>query len=336
MGISAVAFGEHDGQRVDQFTLTSETGAAVDILSYGVVVRDWRVPLATGPRSVVLGFEHFAAYPAHSPYFGALVGRVANRIGGGVFEMDGHRYQLATNEGAHTLHGGPQGLGRLVWAAEIDSRHNAVVFTLRSPDGAMGFPGVVDFTAIYSLAGNRLRLELAARPDRKTPISMVQHQYFNLGTGPDILDHSFQMLAGAYTEVDAELIPTGAILPVAGTQYDFRVPRTLRDKAGRVLDYDTNLVLDRDRDRGLPVATVTAPGDGPRLRLWTDRPGLQFYNGIYTDVPVPGLGGHRYGRYSGFCLEDQMFPDAVHHRHFPPIWHNPDHPYTHWCEIEIG
>jgi aldose 1-epimerase len=336
MGIAVVAFGTFEGKRVDQFTLQSDTGVGVDIINYGVAVRDWRVPVAGGLRTVVLGFEDFPAYESHSPHLGSLAGRVANRIGGASFEIEGERYTLPANERTHTLHGGPEGLGRIVWRAETDEAGNAVTFRHRSPDGAMGFPGNVDFTATYSLSGNRLRLDLAATTDRKTPISLVQHQYFNLGTGPHVLDHHFQINANAFTETDEDLIPTGAIVPVAHTHYDLRAERSLRDRAGKPLNYDLNLVLDQDRDLTQPVATVHAPERDLTLRLWTDRPGLQFYNGVYTDIPVPGLHGKHYGNHSGFCLEDQAFPDAVHHPHFPSIWYTPERPYSHWCEIEIG
>ena len=336
MAIAVEKFGEFAGQRVDQFTLRSDTGVEVDIINYGVAVRDWRVPVADGLRQVVLGFEDFPAYESHSPHLGSLAGRVANRIGGASFEIDGVTYRLPANEGSHTLHGGPEGLGRIVWEAAPDEARNTVRFTHRSPDGAMGFPGTVDFTATYSLAGNRLRLEIAATTDRKTPISVVQHQYFNLGTGPDVLDHRYQINANAFTETDEDLIPTGAIIPVARTQYNLQQPRTLRDAAGKPVRYDVNLVLDAGRDPGEPVATVQGPDGALTLQLWTDRPGLQFYNGVYTDIPVPGLGGRHYGNHSGFCLEDQAFPDAVHHSHFPSVWYSPDRPYSHWCEIEIG
>jgi aldose 1-epimerase len=234
------------------------------------------------------------------------------------------------------LHGGPEGLGRIVWSAEPDEKRNAVSFTHRSPDGAMGFPGNVDFTVTYSLSDNRLRLEMQARTDRKTPISLVQHQYFNLGTGADVLDHSYQIWANAFTETDEDLIPTGLIVPVARTQYDLRKPRTLRDWAGKPVKYDVNLVLDQTRDIKDPVAIVTGPDNALRLKLWTDRPGLQFYNGVYTDIPVPGLNNKHYGNHSGFCVEDQAFPDAVHHPHFPSVWYWPGKDYSHWCEIEIA
>ena len=336
MSIAQRIFGDHQGRAVHHYTLTSETGVEVDLIDLGVVVRDWRVPVAGGRRSVVLGYDRLEDYLQHSPHFGAVAGRVANRIAGGRFEVDGKSYQTPTNENGHTLHGGPGGLGHTVWQSQPDAANNAVVFTHDSPDGHMGFPGNVQFKAVYTLKGNRLILELSALPDRKTPISLVQHQYFNLGGGPDVLDHSYAFKVSAYTQTDKDLIPTGAILPVEGTQYDLRTPRTLRDADGQPIKYDINLVIDRDRDPADPVAVVKSPSGDLTLKLWTDREGLQFYNAVYTNTAVPGLGGEPYRPHSGFCLEDQSFPDAVHHKHFAPIWHSPERPYAHRCEIEIG
>lgn len=334
MAISVKAVGDFGGRRVDEYRLVSDTGAEVDILTWGVVVRDWRVPLkAGGQRSVVLGFPSFGPYPEHSPHFGSLAGRVANRIKGGTFELDGVRYDTPKNWNGHTLHGGDEGLGHVVWDAAPDNATNSVSFTHFSPDGHMGFPGNVQFRAVYTLTGNRLRLDLSAITDKATPINVVQHQYFNLGTGTDILDHTFEITADRYTELGEKLIPTGRILPVAGTQWDFRTPRTMRDAAGNPIEYDGNVVLPEDRSFADPVATVTGP-DGLRLRLWTDRPGLQVYNGVWTDVHLPG--GPDFGKHSGFCLEDQDFPDAVNNPNFPSIVCTPDSPYSHWCEIEIA
>jgi aldose 1-epimerase len=162
----------------------------------------------------------------------------------------------------------------------------------------------------------------------------VQHHYFNLGTGADVLDHRYRVAASTYTELGDDLIPTGAILPVEGTQWDLRIPRSFRDPTGAPVEYDGNLVLDTGGDAAQPVAVVEAPDGALTLRLWTDRPGLQVYDSVTTDVSVPG--GARFGRFSGFCLEDQDFPDAVNHPHFPSIIHGPDDPYRHRCEIEIA
>jgi aldose 1-epimerase len=337
MAIAVSTFGDFNGKRVDQFHLKSDTGVEVDIIGYGVAVRDWRVPVAGGLRSVVLGFETFAPYPEHSPHFGSLAGRVANRIKDAAFDLNGKTYTLPANAGALHLHGGPEGLGRQVWQGEADEANTTVRFTHFSPDGAMGYPGNVNFEAYYTLSGNRLKLELRATTDTATPISLVQHQYFNLGAGPDVLDHTIQVNSSAYTELGKDdLCPTGAILPSRGTQYDLRAPRTMRDGSGNPVDYDIGMALDTGRSHEDPVATVTGPDGALTLKLWTDRPGLQVYNSVWTDIPVPGLNGKRYGKHAGFCLEDQSFADAVHNPHFPNIIHSPERPYSHWCDIEIA
>lgn len=336
MSIAINQIGTYQGQRVDEARLVSNTGVEVSIFNWGVTVRDWRVPLADGLRPVVLGFESFEPYPLHSPHFGSLAGRVANRIAGSQFKLGDETFHLVANEGPNCLHGGPDGLGRVVWDMEPDSSNNALRFSYTSPDGEMGFPGEVRIEAVYRLKDNRLHLDFFATTDRPTPLSLVQHQYFNLGTGADVLDHSVTIDASAYTEVDDALLPTGALLPVDGTPYDLRRARTLRDASGAPVDYDLNLALRTGRDPAKPVASVTGPDGVLRLDLYTDRPGVQFYNGVMTDCPVAGLEGRRYGKYSGLCLEDQAFPGALSHAHFPSILITPDRPYRHSCAIEIA
>lgn len=336
MGIDVSTFGEHQGKRVDQFKLVSDTGVAVDIIGFGVAVRDWRVPVAGGERSVVLGFDRLEDYVEHSPHFGALAGRVANRIKGASFVIDGVTYKLPPNAGELQLHGGEEGIGRQVWSGQVDSANNAVRFTHFSPDGAMGYPGNVNFSATYSLRGNKLHLELTATTDRATPISLVQHQYFNLGTADTVLDHTIQVNSSAYTELGEDLAPSGAILPSKGTIYELRQPRTMRDANGAPVDYDMGLVLDTGRKHADPIATVVSPDKDLTLKIWSDRPGVQVYNGVWTDITVPGLNGKTYRKHAGFCLEDQNFADAVHNPHFPNVIHSPDRPYSHWCDIEIA
>jgi aldose 1-epimerase len=339
MAIASRAFGETGGKRVDQFTLEGDDGLAVDIITWGGVVRDWRVPVAGRPRSVVLGFDDLQSYLDRSPYFGALVGRVANRIEGARFDLDGKTYRLPANwpdPPRHALHGGPQGFSRLIWDAEPDEAGNRVRLSLRSPDGAMGFPGNVEVTATYTLTGHRLRLDFHATTDRRTPISLVQHHYFNLGATDTVLDHTVEVNATHFTPTRADLIPTGEILPVDGTPWDLRRPRTMRDAAGAPLDYDGNVVLAGTRDKADPVARVTGEDRALTLALWTDQPGLQVYNGVWTPEGLVGLGGKRYAKYSGFCLEDQAFPDALHHPNFGSIICEPGSDYSHWCEIEIA
>ncbi|MET3927577.1 aldose epimerase family protein [Devosia sp. 2618] len=336
MAIAVSNFGEFRGKRVDQFRLVSATGVTVDLIGYGVAVRDWRVPVAGGERSVVLGFDTFEAYEKHSPHFGSLAGRVANRIKDASFDLNGKTYQLAANLGTLQLHGGEEGLGRQVWDGQVDEANNSVRFTHFSPDGAMGYPGNVNFSATYTLKGNRLKLELSATTDQATPISLVQHQYFNLGTTADVLDHTIQVNSSAYTQLGDDLAATGAILPSRGTIYDLRTPRTMRDSAGKPVDYDIGMALDTGRNNTDPVATVVSPDKDLTLKLWTDRPGVQVYNGVSTNVPVPGLNGATYGKNSGFCLEDQAYADALHNPHFPNVIYSPERPYRHWCEFEIA
>ena len=329
--------GTFNGKPVEELVLRSDTGVEVALINWGVVVRDWRVPVAGAPRHVVQGFETFEPYPEHSPYFGALVGRVANRIKDSTFTLDGKTYDLPASEGPNHLHGGPEAIGRQVWDMELDSANNSVRFTHESPDGAMGYPGTIAFEVVYTLKGNKLRIEMSGMPDRPTPISLVQHQYFNLGETDTVLDHVVHLPdAVARTVAGPDLIQTGAIVPVANTVDDFLTPRSMRFGAGRGIDYDLNYILRTSRSVNDPVAIVTGEDGALTFKLFSDRPAVQFYNGVGTDVSVPGLGGKRYGKNSGFCLEDQMYPGALHNPHFPNIICTPDTPYRHWCEIEIG
>ncbi|WP_163266111.1 aldose epimerase family protein [Chelativorans alearense] len=328
--------GTFEGRDVFEATLESETGVSIAVIGYGAVIRDWRVPVEGGMRSVVLGFDRFEDYPAHSPHFGSIAGRVANRIGGARFILNGREYRLPANEGPNHLHGGPKGLGRQVWDMALLPDEGGVRLSLSSPDGEMGYPGKLDISVTYRLAGNRLRIDFAADTDAPTPVNIVQHNYFNLMGEGDVRDHLLQVAANAYTVPGDDLIPTGEIRPVADTHLDLRKPRPLKDEAGEPVAYDNNLVLDTGRDLSAPVAVATAPDGSLTLALKTDQPGLQVYTGGMMNIPVPGLGGRRYPRFGGLCLEDQNFPDAINNPHFPSPVVTPERPYRHWCEIEIG
>lgn len=337
MAIAVNRMGTFQGRPVDEAVLLSDTGVRVHLMNWGVSVRDWQVPVVGGLRGVALGFDRFDPYPDHSPHLGSLAGRVANRIRGAQFVLNGRTYILPSNQDGLHLHGGPEGLGRQVWDMAPDSAANAVKFSLFSPAGHMGYPSNVQFTAIYSLSGNRLKLQLSGMPDAPTPISLVQHIYFNLGLTETICDHSVQMpSAVARTLSGPDLVPTGVIQPVGGTVDDFLSPRTMRDANGTPQQFDLNYVLATGRDPAAPIAIATGEDGALTLKLWSDRPGLQFYNAVWTDIIVPGHNGRIYGRNSGFCFEDQMFPDALHNPHFPDIICTPDRPYSHSCEIEIA
>ncbi len=337
MAIAINRVGTDKGKPVDEAVLESTSGVRIAFLNWGCVLRDWQVPVAGKPRHAVLGFDSFEPYPDHSPYFGAIVGRVANRIRNASFVLDGKTYKLPANEGPNQLHGGPEGIGRKIWTLEPDSAANALKFTYLSPDGEMGYPGAVKFEVTYTLTGNRLRLEMAGTPDAPTPISMVQHHYFNLGLTETVLDHMVHMpYSVARTVAGSDLILTGEIVPVADTINDFLHPRIMRFGTGRGIGYDLNFVLSTGRDPADPIAIATGEDGALTLQLWSDQPGLQFYNGKWTDVDVPGFEGRRYGENAGLCFEDQMFPDALNNPHFPTIIATPDKPYRHWCEFEIA
>lgn len=336
MGVTSERFGEFRGRAVDRFTLAGDAGIEVDVITYGAAISGWRVPVAGGLRPVVLGFERFDAYVESRAHMGAVVGRVANRISGARFTLDGKTFALPANDGRNCLHGGPEGFAHQVWQAEPDTAGTALRLMLHSADGAMGFPGNVEVTVTWRLEGHTLSLAIDAVADRPTPLSLVQHLYFNLGTGPDILDHRYRIDAPAFTPNGPQLTPTGAILPVRGTRWDFRQGRTMRDATGAPEPYDGNFVLPPDRDLEVPVAEVSSPDEVLRLRLWTDRPGLQLYNSPFVRHAAPGPGGRRFGSFSGFCLEDQALPDALANPHFPSIIHGPDRPYRHRCSIEIA
>ncbi len=327
--------GVFNGQDIHEVVLTSQTGVSVAILTYGALIRDWRVPVAGEMRPVVLGFDEFSSYPDHSPYFGAIAGRVANRIGGARFTLHGAVYDLPANEGPNHLHGGPEGIAHQIWRIAEESE-TSVTLTLFSPDGAMGYPGDLEIAVTYRLEGNRLEIDFAAETDRPTPVNIVQHNYFNLMGRGDVLDHRLSFAAGAYTELGEGQIPTGAILPTKGTELDFREARTMRQTDGSGQKIDCNFVLDTRRDQTEPVAMAEAPDGSLTLRIYTDQPGLQVYNGWKLDVAVPGLDGAQYHAFSGLCLEDQNFPDAINNPHFPTPVVTPEEPYRHWCAIEIA
>ena len=273
-------------------------------------------------------------YPEHSPYFGAIVGRVANRIGKAKFSLDGATYALSPNEGANQLHGGPKGFGVRNWTiAAYDGK--SVTLTLDSPDGDMGYPGALDVSVTYTLNGHRLDLEFNATTSQATPVNITQHNYFNLMGQGDVGGHTLWVAGHAYTRLDDEQIPTGEIVPVAGTDLDFTTPRSLSAPGGGTARIDHNFCLDTRRDPAAPVVVLTAPDNSLTLRLFTDQPGLQVYSGWKLDLDVPGLDGASYPECAGLCLEDQIFPDAINNPHFPSPVITPQAPYRHHCAIEI-
>jgi aldose 1-epimerase len=321
---------DETGRAVEEVVLES-SDAAVSILSFGCVTRDWRVDGPQGSLPMVLGFPRLEDYLHHSRSHGAIVGRVANRTAGAAFALDGETFHLTANEPPNHLHGGATGLGRRIWDMETDTAANTLYLSYHSPDGEEGYPGAVDFAVTFRLEGPRLICEMAGAPDRPTPINLANHNYYNLGGSGAIKDHSLWIAAREYTPPGPDLIPTGEILPLEGAGFDFSTEREIGDAR-----LDCNLVLDPARDRKRPAARGRCPRTGRQLELWTDEPGLQLFSASAMTIAVPGHGGETYGPYAGFCLEPQHFPDSLHNPDWPSIIAAPESPYFQRLVVEIG
>ena len=308
-------FGSADGVDIHEVTLASEAGTEARIITWGAVLRDLVIPTPEGGRHVVLGYERLEHYLSQPGNLGAIVGRYGNRIAGARFALDGRMVMLEANEGGNQLHGGSRGFGRRPWS--IVAREPAsLTLALVSEDGDMGFPGRLVAACTYRLVEPAtLRLELRATADQATPVNLTTHIYYNLDGSPSIADHRLTIHASHVTPTGPDLIPTGAVAPVADTSYDFRIERAV----GGAPDYDINYVLDRGLGQALSqAASVRSEKSGIGLELWTTEPGVQFYAGHKIASTVPGLGGASYGRNGGLCLEPQRWPDGPNRSYFPP------------------
>jgi aldose 1-epimerase len=308
-----------DGTAIEEVVLAAgETQARV--ITWGAVLRDLVVADRAGrPRRVVLGLRTLADYLHHSRNFGAVCGRVANRIGGARFVLDGIEHRLTPNlPGGHILHGGDGALGLKPWRI-VTAARDSVTLEIVSPAGEAGFPGTVTARCTYALPQpGVLQVILQAEADAPTPVNLAHHSYFNLGDGMTIASHRLHVAADFFTPTDAEGIPTGEVRSVAGTPYDFRAGRLLGGANAARPGYDINLVLARAGASGLMhAATLSSPDDDLRLELSTNAPGLQVFDAHTIAVPVAGLHGHPYAPRCGVALEPQFFPDAPNHAHFP-------------------
>lgn len=328
-------FGEADGRKVSLFTMTNGSGIRVALTNYGAAITELWTPDDSGRMAdVALGFDTLEQYRASTVYFGCMVGRCANRIARGRFEIDGRAYRLAANNGPNHLHGGVKGFDKVVWEARdfAGGDGEGVQFRYRSPDGEEGYPGNLDVTVEYVLTeSNELRITTEAETDAPTVVNLANHCYWNLA-GHDagtIHDHELTLHAERYTPVDSTFIPTGELAPVAGTLYDFRTPTAI---GARIEDlppvgptdpggYDHNYVLDGEPGLVRLAALLRDPVSGRTMRIRTDQPGVQFYTGNYLDG-VAGKGRAVYAKRAGLCLETQIFPDAVNRRGRPG-WPDP-------------
>jgi len=322
-GITKSDWGMADGKKVYLFMLVNAKGNEVTITNYGGTVTSFITPDKNGVKSsIIIGFDSLQPYLQHPPYFGALIGRYANRIGNAKFTLDGKTYQLAANNGENTLHGGLKGFDKVVWDATIPSDTiPSLVLHYLSKDGEEGFPGNLDVTVKYTLTeDNGLKIEYNATTDKPTPVNLTNHSYFNLSGDVEnsILNETLMIDADYYTPVDSTLIPTGEIQPVKGTPFDFTKPK----KIGRDIDevkggYDHNWVLNKKGDSLQLAAELADSISGRTMYVFTTQPGLQFYTGNFLDGKSINRGGKPINLHTALCLETQHFPDSPNKTNFP-------------------
>jgi aldose 1-epimerase len=327
-GVQQQPFGNVDGRAVTLYTLTNSHGMEVRAMNYGGIIVSIRVPDRSGhPADVVLGHETLDGYRPNPPYFGAIVGRYANRIANGSFKLDGETYSLPKNNGPNTLHGGTIGFDKVVWDGEPLNGKTGVAFSYFSKNGEDGFPGNLRVKVTYTLTNaNAIEIDYEATTDKATPINLSNHSYFNLkGEGEgDILDHEIMINADRFTPVDKNLIPTGELRSVKGTPLDFTQPTKIGARIDDTYEqlalahgYDHNFVINRQGGGLVLAARVYEPTTGRTLEVSTTQPGIQFYTGNFLDGTVTGKQGHVYKHRYGFCLETQHFPDSPNHPSFP-------------------
>jgi aldose 1-epimerase len=343
-GVSQAPFGTlPDGREAALFELRNGRGMTVCVSDYGGVVQSICVPDRDGQfGDVVLGFPTLDGYLGDKGYFGALIGRYANRIREGRFTLDGREYQLPINNPPNHLHGGPRGFDTVLWNAEpLAGGAPGVHLTHVSPDGYQGYPGRLSVETVYRLGdGRSLEVELAAETDAPTVVNFSQHTYFDLSAGTAAaMDHVLRLEADRFTPIDDALIPTGELAPVDGTRFDFRQPHRVGARIGeddrqlRIAGgYDHNFVLRKDGVAPALAARLEEPASGRVLELWTTEPGLQLYSGNFLDGSAEGKHGRTYGYRSGICLEPQHFPDSPNQPSFPSTVLRPGERFT-WRTI---
>jgi aldose 1-epimerase len=331
-----------DGTRIESVELTSRAGIRARIITLGARIQSLYVPDRNGRLDdIVLGFPTPQQYFDDANYFGATVGRFANRIANGRFSLDGHAYQLSINDHGNSLHGGRRGFDKRVWKIDsVSSGHSAsVVMSYLSPDGEEGYPGTLHVTATYTLSdAGELRIDYRATTDKPTIVNLSGHSYFNLASGPAHFSTMRDLLridASRYTPVNALLIPTGRIAPVAGTPFDFRKPTPIGPRIRDGHDtqirychgYDMNFALDGRPGTLRLAARVEDPRSGRVLEVYTTAPGIQFYSGNFLNGSVIGKGGIAYREGDAVVLEPQDFPDAPNHANFPSATLDPGATY---------
>lgn len=309
-------------------------GLSLSLLNIGAATRDLRVMHRGRQLPVVLGYRDPHAYLTNPYYLGVIAGRVAGRIGGARFLLDGQEVRLPANEGPNLLHGGAGGLSHRFWQIE-EAGEAAVRLTYVSPDGENGFPGRVEFGLGVSLGDRTVTYSMSAAPDRPTPINLAQHNYYNLAGGGDIWSHRLTSPAGSYLPLDAAGIPTGTVDDAAGTRYDFRQGRALAEMDPQREGTDINICFEAGPAPVLPVAALDGP-NGLRMQVYSDQPGAQIYTAAGLKAHDGALPGQSLKLFAGVCIEPQGYPDAVNNPQFPPVIVTPDQPYRQELRLEFS
>ena len=352
--VKRTSFGKlSTGQEVDAFTLTNSRGVSARVITWGATLQSLVSPDRNGKKAdVALGFADAAAYENHGNYFGASVGRYANRIADGRFSLDGKSYQLEkNNNGVAALHGGVRGFDKQVWKVlEVKGGKVAsVTMGLTSPNGDQGYPGTLTVSVTYTLdEANNLKVDYRARTDRPTIVNLTSHGLYNMageGSADGAMGNRLTILADRYTPVDANLIPTGALTPVAGTAFDFRTPKLVKTRLRDASDpqmvlgrgFDHNYVL-RGKSGGAPrlIAVLDDPASGRRMELLSDQPGVQLYTGNFIDGTFVGKSGKIYRMGDGIALEPQHFPDSPNRPEFPSVRLDPGQEYRNVMIFRMG
>ena len=325
-----------DGTQVDVYTLTNAAGMRARLITFGAILVSLETPDRDGKLAdVTLGYDTLGEWVKGTSYFGATVGRYANRIAKGKFTLDGKAYTLATNNGPNHLHGGIKGFNKVLWDAKPVRAANAVgvAFTRVSKDGEEGYPGNLTATVVYTLtSANELKIDYTATTDKPTIVNLTHHSYWNLtgGAAGDILGHELMLAADQYTPTDEGLIPTGVMAPVKGTPLDFTKPTAIGARIAKVAGgYDHNFPLRAKGPEMALAARVTEPKSGRVLEISTTEPGIQFYSGNFLDGTEIGKGGVAYKKHFGFCLESQHYPDSPNKPDWPSVVLRPGQTYRH-------
>ena len=329
-------WGELEGKKVLQYTLLNKKGVVVKILNYGGTITDIITADRRGEKgNVMLCFDSLEGYlQKNNPFFGCLVGRYANRIANAQFSLNGKVYRLAPNNNGNALHGGIKGFDKKVWDADFAPRDNSLRLVYKSPDGEEGYPGNLTVTVVYTLSeANELIIDYTAVTDAATPVNLTNHAYFNLSAGrsADILDHELTLNAQYYTTTNDKIIPTGDMVPVEGTPYDFTSPKNIGKDIGKTGNgYDHNFVLGNNTGKLQPVSILYHAASGRLMETATTQPGVQLYTGNYLNGSLQHTPGNiKYNKHAGVCLETQHYPDSPNQPAFPDTILRPGEKYHH-------